>query len=80
MPLRLESNDRFDDNYCTEMCSGSEAGSHSRRIDFVHHLTLGLIRIKKKKRSCVVQKYTSLDTCSHLLSENRAEKNERENE
>ena len=29
-------------NYFTEMCSGSEAGSYSRRIDFVHHSILGL--------------------------------------
>ena len=33
----------------TEMCSGSEAGSYSRRIDFVYHSTLGLRVIKKKK-------------------------------
>ena len=25
---------RFKNNYCTEMCSGSEAGSHLRLIDF----------------------------------------------
>jgi len=31
------------------MCSGSEAGSYSRLIDFVHHATLGLRVIKKKK-------------------------------
>jgi len=31
------------------MCSGSEAGSYSRLIDFVYHSTLGLIVIKKKK-------------------------------
>ena len=31
------------------MCSGSEAGSYSRRIDFVHHSTLGL-RVKKEKK------------------------------
>jgi len=32
-----------------EMCSGSEAGSYLRRIDFVYHSTLGLRVIKKKK-------------------------------
>jgi len=32
------------------MCSGSEAGSYLRLIDFVYHSTLGL-RIIKKKRS-----------------------------
>jgi len=31
------------------MCSGSEAGSYLRRIDFVYHTTLGLRVIKKKK-------------------------------
>ena len=31
------------------MCSGSEAGSYSRLIDFVYHSTLGLRVIKKKK-------------------------------
>ena len=38
-------------NYFTEMWSGSEAGSYSRLIDFVHHSTLGLRVIKKKRRS-----------------------------
>jgi len=31
-----------------EMCSGSEAGSHLRLIDFVYHSTLGLRVITKK--------------------------------
>jgi len=30
-------------------CSGSEAGSYLRLIDFVYHSTLGLRVIKKKK-------------------------------
>ena len=38
-------------NYFTELCSGSEAGSYLRLIDFVDHSTLGLRVIKKKKRS-----------------------------
>ena len=33
------------------MCSGSEAGSYSRLIDFVYHSTLGLRVIKKKRRT-----------------------------
>ena len=37
------------DNYFTEMCSGSEAGSCLRLIDFVYHSILGLGVIKKKK-------------------------------
>jgi len=31
------------------MCSGSDAGSYVRLIDFVYHSTLGLRVIKKKK-------------------------------
>ena len=39
------------------MCSGSEAGSYIRLIDFVHQSTLGLRVIKKKKKGIVkVQK------------------------
>ena len=41
---------QFENNYCTEMCSGSEAGSYVRLIDFVHLATLGLRVIKKKKK------------------------------
>ena len=33
-------------NYLTEMCSGSEAGSYFRLIDFMYHSTLGLRVIK----------------------------------
>jgi len=33
-----------------EMCSGSEAGSYVRLIDFVYHSTLGLRVMKKKKK------------------------------
>ena len=40
------------------MCSGSEAGSYLRLIDFVNHSTLGLRVIKKKKN---MQVYTSDD-------------------
>ena len=39
-------------NYFTEMCSGSEAGSYLIPIDFLFHSTLGLrVMIKKKKKS-----------------------------
>jgi len=38
------------DNYFTEMCSSSEAGSYCRRIDFVYHSTLGLGEITKMKK------------------------------
>ena len=36
-------------NAQTKMCSGSEAGSYLRLIDFVYHSTLGLTVIKKRK-------------------------------
>ena len=39
---------QFDKNYFTEMCSGSEAGSYLRLIDFLYHSTLCLGVMKKK--------------------------------
>ena len=39
----------FENNYFTEMCSGSEAGSYLRLLDVVYHSTLGLRVIKKKR-------------------------------
>ena len=36
------------------MCSGSEAGSYLRLIDFVYHSTLGLRVIKKKHKGLFV--------------------------
>jgi len=36
-------------DYFTGMCSGSEAGSYLRLIDFVHQSDLGLRVIKKKR-------------------------------
>jgi len=41
---------QFENNYFTEMCSGSEAGSYLRLIDVVYHSTLGLKVIQKKKK------------------------------
>jgi hypothetical protein len=46
----LVCSSQFENNYFIEMCSGSEAGSYLRLIDFVYHSTLGLGVIKKKKR------------------------------
>ena len=37
-------------NYFTEMCSGSEAGSYLRLIDFGYHSTLDLRVIKKTEK------------------------------
>jgi len=39
---------QFDNNHFTEMCSGSEADSYLRLIDFVYYSTLGLRVIQKK--------------------------------
>ena len=39
---------QFENNLFIEMCSGAEAVSCLRLIDFVHHATLG-VRVKKKK-------------------------------
>ena len=47
--MRVEGSSQFKNNFFTEMCSGSEAGSYLRRIDFVYHSTLGLRVIKKKQ-------------------------------
>ena len=33
---------QFENDYFTEICSGSDAGSYLRLIDFVYHSTLGL--------------------------------------
>jgi len=41
----------FKNNYFTEMCSGSEAGSYLRRIDFVYHSALGLRVIKRRRKN-----------------------------
>ena len=46
----VEQISQFENNYFTQMCSGSEAGSYLRLIDFVYHSTLGLRVIKKKKK------------------------------
>ena len=51
-PNPLTFSSQFENNYFTETCSGSEAGSYLRLIDFVYHSTLGL-RVIKKGRSYV---------------------------
>ena len=38
-------------NCVTEMCSGSEAGSYSRLVDFMYHSNLGLRETKKRRRT-----------------------------
>jgi len=48
-----------ENNYFTEMCSGSEAGSYLRLIDFVSHSTLGLGVIKKRRRAALVDQVMS---------------------
>ena len=46
---RRGNSSQFENNYFTEMCSGSEAGSYLRPIDLVYPSTLGLIVIKKRR-------------------------------
>jgi len=45
-------------NYYTETCSGYEAGSYLRLLDFAYHSTLGLRVIKKKKSTQELQPIT----------------------
>ena len=45
---------QFENNYFTEMCSGSEAGSYLRLINFVHHSTLGLRVFQKKGKESLL--------------------------
>ena len=40
---------QFENHYFAEMCSGFEAGSYLRLIDFVYHSTLGLRVIKERE-------------------------------
>ena len=40
---------QFENHFFTKMCSGSEAGSCLRLIDFVYHSALGLRVIKKRR-------------------------------
>ena len=48
--VRVLHPSQFENNYFTEMCSGSDTGSYLRFIDFVYHSTLGLRVIKKRRR------------------------------
>ena len=50
MGMRDWCSSQFENDCFTEMCSGFEAGSYSRHIDFVYHSTLCLRVIKKKKK------------------------------
>jgi len=49
----------------SEMCSGSEAGSYFRPIDFVYHSTLGL-RVIRKKHLVVEARSGNPDQCLNL--------------
>ena len=40
---------QFENNYFTETCSGSEAGSYLRLVDFECHSTIGLRVIKEER-------------------------------
>ena len=52
---------QFENNHFTEMCSGFEAGSYLRLIDFVYHSTLGLRVIKKKKKKSILRHPQNLE-------------------
>ena len=54
------------------MCSGSEASSYSRLIDFVSYSTLGLRVTKKMMIKC----FQSLDVGKHLVSGQGCESHE----
>ena len=54
--------------HSSEMCSGSEAGSYLRLIDFVYHSTLGLRVIKKKKRHHIGESGRSILERESLLN------------
>ena len=55
-----------ENNYFTETCSGSDAGSYLRLIDFVYHSTLGLRVIKKEK-----YRRRALDCCQPARGQER---------
>jgi len=46
-PCACPPSSQFENNYFTDMCSGSAAGSYLRLMDFVYHSTLGLRVIQK---------------------------------
>jgi len=56
-----------------QSCSGSEAGSYVRLIDFVYHSTLGF-RVMKKKRSIVMQRMMQGLAAASDWRQRRAEK------
>ena len=47
-------------NYFTEMCGGSEAGSYLRLIDFSYHSTLGLRERKLRSRGTPTTLYAAM--------------------
>jgi len=60
------------------MCSGSETGSYLKLIDFVHHSTLGLRVMKKKRRRFRVEHRER--ACEREGERERESKRERERE
>jgi len=66
--LKGDGRDQFENNCFTEMCSGSEAGSYLRLIDFVCHSTLGLRVIKKKKKKAETRAASPASPSRHRAS------------
>ena len=60
---------QFENNYFTEVCSGSDAGSYLRLIDFVYHSTLGLRVIKRREGRWASMTYSFLDKIAKTRSE-----------
>ena len=65
MPVHAASS-QFENNYFTEMCSGSETGSYLRLIDFVYHSTLGLKVIKKNNSTGTHVRYIEYTDSGHV--------------
>ena len=63
----LQSNNLSVISAFTEMCSGSEAGSHLRFIDYVYHSTLGL-RVMKKRREKIFASGLAIALVKHRFS------------
>ena len=62
----------FENNNFTEICSGSEAGSYLRLIDFVYHSTLGLRVKKKQQKRLFIMCTTNRPLCKRTLGKSLA--------
>ena len=69
LELMLQGDHRMKVKPPTEMCSGSEAGSYLRLIDFVYHSTLGLrVMMKNEGRATLyplIAKLQNVEVLQH---------------